>query len=107
MNLPTLEGVLSQPVEFSQERGTKDMIKQELFTKIKLIGVESGIIEIYYASFGFDPAIVINFYDEDRGVDYLLDSINLGDFSPIKESYMIGEFELNRIKNSEEAIRVE
>lgn len=79
------------------------MIEKEFFSRIKLIGVESGIIEIYYASSGFAPVIAINFYDEDTGVDYLLDSIFLGEFSPTKESYVIGEINLSRIKNSKDA----
>jgi hypothetical protein len=79
------------------------MIRKELFTKIRLIGVESGTIEIKYGSSEFDPIIAIEFYDEDTGVEYLLDSINLGEFSPIKESFVIGEFDLSRIKNSSEA----
>ncbi|MEK4715726.1 hypothetical protein [Sporosarcina sp. FSL K6-5500] len=78
------------------------MIRQELFTEIKLIGVESGIISINYASSGFIPCIIIDFNDEDTGVGCLLDSIMLGEFSSIKESYFIGEFDLNRIKNSED-----
>ena len=79
------------------------MIQQELFTKIKLIGVESGVITINYGSSDFNPCIVIDFNDEDTGVDYLLDSIMLGEFNLIKESYIMGEFDLSRIKNSEEA----
>ncbi|MBO0588887.1 hypothetical protein [Sporosarcina sp. E16_8] len=79
------------------------MIQQELFTDIKLIGVESGIISISYESLDFLPGISIDFYDEDTGVEGLLDSIMLGEFSPTKESYVMGDFDLNRIKNSEEA----
>jgi hypothetical protein len=76
---------------------------KELFSKIKLIGVKSGIIEISYGSFDIEPVINIDFYDEDTGVDCLLDSITLAEFNPIKESYVIGKFDLSRIKNSNEA----
>lgn len=75
------------------------MIKQELFTKIKLIGVKSGVLEISY----FETDIVIVFYDEYTDVSVHLYSIDLGKFSPIKESYLIGNFDLSRIKNNEEA----
>jgi hypothetical protein len=77
----------------------KSLIQQELFTKIKLIGVESGVIEIEYL--GTD--VEIGFYDEDTGVSAGLYSIKLGEFSFIKESYVVGEFDLSRIKNSEDA----
>ena len=75
------------------------MIQQELFTKIKLIGVESGIIEIEY----LDTDIEISFYDKVTGVSAGLYSIKLGEFSFIKESYVVGEYDLSRIKNSEDA----
>lgn len=75
------------------------MIQQKLFSKIKLIGVESGVIEIEYC----ETNIVIDFYDENTGVSANLYSIELGEFSFIKESYVIGEFDLSRIKNSEDA----
>lgn len=75
------------------------MIPKELLTKIKLIGVESGVIEIEYC----ETCILIAFYDEDTGVFANLYSIELGKFSFIKESYVIGDFVLSRIKNSEDA----
>ena len=75
------------------------MIQQELYTRIKLIGVESGVIEISYSGIH----IGINFYDEDTGVSAELYSVELGEFSFIKESYVIGEFDLSHIKNSEDA----
>lgn len=75
------------------------MIQQELYTRIKLIGVESGVIEISYSGIH----IGINFYDEDTGVSAELYSIELGELSFIKESYVIGEFDLSHIKNSEDA----
>ncbi|WHY75263.1 hypothetical protein QNH20_14000 [Neobacillus sp. WH10] len=65
--------------------------------------MESGIIEINYGQSDFIPVIAICFYDEDTGVDYILDTIILGEFSPTKESYVIGEFDLSRIKNNTEA----
>lgn len=37
-------------------------IQQELYTRIKLIGVESGVIEISYS----ETNIAIDFYDEDK-----------------------------------------
>ena len=83
------------------------MIPKELFTKIKLLGVESGVIEIHYGSVEFLPCVAIGFYDEDTDVDYMLESIILGEYSSIKESYTIGEFDLNRIKNSGEAKEAE
>ena len=75
------------------------MIQQELYTRIKLIGVESGVIEISYSGIH----IGINFYDEDTGVSAGLYSFELGEFSFIKESYVRGEFDLSHIKNSEDA----
>lgn len=75
------------------------MIQQELYTRIKLIGVESGVIEISYSG----THIEFNFYDEDTGVSAGLYSIELGEFSTIKESYVIEEFDLSHIKNSEDA----
>jgi len=75
------------------------MIQQELYTRIKLIGVESGVIEISYSGIH----IGINFYDEDTGVSAELYSVELGEFSFIKESYVIGEFDLSHIKNSDDA----
>lgn len=83
------------------------MIEKAFFTRLRLMGVKSGIIEIYYVSSGFEPVIAINFYDEVTGVDYLLDSIFLGEFNTIKESYVIGEFNLSCIKNGKEAIMAE
>ena len=77
----------------------KNLIQQELYTKIKLIGVESGVIEISYSG----THIGIDFYDEDTGVSAGLYSSELGEFSFIKESYVIGEFDLSYIKNSEDA----
>lgn len=79
----------------------------ELYRTIRRIGVKEGIIEIRYASADFDPVIIINFYDEDTDVDFLLESINLGEFCPTKESYVIEGFDLRRIKNSEDATAVE
>ena len=75
------------------------MIQQELYTRIKLIGVEWGIIEISYSG----THIGIDFYDEDTDVSAELYSIELGELSFIKESYVIGEFDLSHIKNSEDA----
>lgn len=77
----------------------KNLIQQELYTEIKLIGVESGVIEVSYSG----TNIGIDFYDEDTGVSAGLYSIELGEFSFIKESYVIGEFDLSHIKNSEDA----
>ncbi|MEK5233847.1 hypothetical protein MHB42_19315 [Lysinibacillus sp. FSL K6-0232] len=83
------------------------MIGIELFTRIKLLGIESGVIEFHYASSDFIPVILIEFYDEDTGFDYLLESIMLGEFCPTKESYVIGDINLDRIKNSDDAKMVE
>jgi hypothetical protein len=75
------------------------MIQKELFTKIKLIGIESGVIEIEYC----ETAIGIDFYDEDTGISANLYTIELAEFSFIKESYVIGDLNLSRIKNREDA----
>lgn len=75
------------------------MIQQELYTRIKLIGVESGVIEISYSG----THIGIDFYDEDTGISARLHSIELVKSSIINESYV----NLDRIKNSEEAKSVE
>jgi len=77
----------------------KNLNRQELYTKIKLIGVESGVIEISYSG----THIGIDFYDEDTGVSDRLHSIELVKYSCINESYV----NLDRIKNSEEAKSVE
>lgn len=79
------------------------MIGKELFTRIKLLAIESGVVEISYASSDFIPVMLIEFYDEDSGFDYVLESIILGEFCPTKESYKIGDFDLSRIKNRNEA----
>ncbi|MFE8698261.1 hypothetical protein ACFYKT_18215 [Cytobacillus sp. FJAT-53684] len=79
------------------------MIGIEFFTKIKLLGIESGVVEFSYASSDFVPVILIEFYDEDTGFNYVLESIILGEFCPTKESYIIGDFNLSRIKNSDGA----
>lgn len=83
------------------------MVEQELITKIKRIGVESGVIEIFYAS--SDPTIFIEFFDENTGIDHTLEWIQLGKLSHIKESFVIGDIDLGNIKTSsekEEAIRL-
>ena len=77
----------------------ENLIQQELYTRIKLIGVESGVIEISYSG----THIGIDFYDEDTGVSARLHSIELVKSSFINESYV----NLDRIKNSEEAKSVE
>ncbi|MCM3390241.1 hypothetical protein M3649_19265 [Ureibacillus chungkukjangi] len=79
------------------------MIGVELFTRIKLLGIKSGVIELSYASSDFVPVILIEFYDEDTGYSYFLESVTLGEFCPTKESYKIGDFNLSRIKNSDDA----
>lgn len=76
------------------------MVEQELITTIKRIGVESGLIEIFYSS--FDPTIFIEFFDEDTGVDYTLELIQLGNLSHIKESYVIRNIDLGNIKTDQE-----
>lgn len=76
------------------------MVEQELITTIKRIGVESGVIEIFYSS--SDPTIFIEFYDEDTGVNHTLDWIQLGKLSHIKESFVIGNIDLGNVKTSEE-----
>ena len=75
------------------------MIQQELYTRIKLIGVESGVIEISYS----EANISIDFYDEDTDVSARLYSIELVKSSFINESYV----NLDRIINSEEAKAIE
>ena len=82
-----------------EERGVKNLIQQELYTRIKLIGVESGVIEISYS----ETNIAIDFYDEDTDVSARLYSIELVKSSFINESYV----NLDRIKNSEEAKAIE
>ena len=77
----------------------KNLIQQELYTRIKLIGVESGVIEIGYS----ETNIAIDFYDEDTDVSARLYSIELVKSSFINESYV----NLDRIKNSEEAKAIE
>ena len=76
-----------------------NFIQQELYTRIKLIGVESGVIKISYSG----THIGIDFYDEDTGVSAGLHSIELVKSSFINESYV----NLDRIKNSEEAKAIE
>ena len=44
----------------------KNLIQQELYTRIKLIGVESGVIEISYSG----THIGIGFYDEESLLVY-------------------------------------
>lgn len=75
------------------------MYLKELFSRIKLIGVKSGVIEIEFS----ETNIIIGFYDEDTGITANLYSIQLGEYSFIKESYEIGKCDLSRIKDSEEA----
>jgi hypothetical protein len=75
------------------------MILQPLLSKIRRIGVDSGVITIEFC----ETAIVIHFFDEDSNVFETLYSIELGEFCFIKESNVIGEFNLSCIKNSEEA----
>jgi hypothetical protein len=80
---------------------------RELLSKVKRIGIESGVIEIRLYSGDTDHFICFDFYDKDSGVDCALESISLVEFSSIKESNVVGEFDLKRIKSSEEAIKVE
>ncbi|ALS79607.1 hypothetical protein AUO94_13660 [Planococcus kocurii] len=75
------------------------MVEQELITTIKRIGVTSGVVEVFYGS--SDPLIFIEFNDEDTGVHYVLDTIQLGRLCHIKETYVIGNITLNNIKTSE------
>lgn len=77
------------------------MVKQELITTIKRLGIESGKIGIFYS--GSDPIIFIEFYDEDTGEDHCLEWIELGELSFIKESNVIGNINLENIKTSDEA----
>lgn len=77
----------------------KNLIQQELYTRIKLIGVDSGVIEISYS----ETNIAIDFYDEDTDVSARLYSIELVKSSFINESYV----NLDCIKNSEEAKAIE
>jgi hypothetical protein len=79
---------------------------RELLSKVKRIGIESGVIEIRLYSDDTDHIICFDFYDEETGVDCALESISLVEFSLIKESNVVGEFDLKRIKNSEEAKKV-
>lgn len=74
---------------------------RELLSKIKRIGITSGVIEIPLYSDDTDHIISFDFYDEDTGVDCALESISLVEFSSIKESNVVGEFDLKRIKNRE------
>jgi PIN domain nuclease of toxin-antitoxin system len=80
---------------------------RELLSKVKRIGIESGVIEIRFYSDDTDHNIGFDFYDEDTGVDCSLESISLVEFSSVKESNVVGEFDLKRIKNSEESKKVE
>ena len=80
------------------------MVDQELITTIKRIGVESGVVEIFYSA--SDPIIFIMFFDEDTGEDYILECIELGELSFIKESKVIGDINLENIKTSDEVGKV-
>ena len=79
---------------------------RELLSKAKRIGIESGVIEIRLYSDETDHVICFDFYDEDTNVDCALESISLVEFNSIKESNVVGEFDLKYIKNSEEANKV-
>ncbi|MCA1031350.1 hypothetical protein LCL95_09965 [Bacillus timonensis] len=70
---------------------------------INRIGVTSGVIELRYGAVNDVPALVIEFYDENTGVDYILETMKLAEYSTIKESYVIGDINLKRIKNSKVA----
>jgi hypothetical protein len=76
---------------------------RELLSKIKRIGIESGVIEIRLNSDDTDHIICFDFYDEDTGVDCALETISLVEVSSIIESNVVGEFDLKRLKNREEA----
>ncbi|MFE1243438.1 hypothetical protein ACFW35_04830 [Fictibacillus sp. NPDC058756] len=79
---------------------------RELLSKVKRIGIESGVIEIRLYSDETDHFIYFNFYDEYTNVDSALESISLVEFNSIKESNVVGEFDLEHIKNSKEANKV-
>ncbi|MFS0864598.1 hypothetical protein [Fredinandcohnia sp. 179-A 10B2 NHS] len=74
---------------------------RELVNTIKRIGVKAGVIEIHHGITGIEPVIILDFYDEDTGVDCGLDTISLAEYSPIKESYVIWEFNLSSLKGHE------
>lgn|GEM_PF-4763500 len=80
------------------------MIRQVNITTIKRLGVESGAIEIAYLA--QSSSLIIAFVDEnspgDLDVDFILEYIELGESSFIKESRVIGGIDLERIKTSEE-----
>ncbi|MBT2583808.1 hypothetical protein [Planococcus sp. ISL-109] len=77
------------------------MMPQENITAIKRLGVQSGEVEIICLP--QDPMVIIGFLDLDTGVDFTLENIELGEMCFIKESRMIGDVNLERIKTSEEA----
>ena len=79
------------------------MVNQELITTIKRLGIESGKIGIFYSA--SDPIIFIMFYDEEIGEDYILECIELGELSFIKESNVMGDINLESIKTNDEAIK--
>ncbi|WP_281862682.1 hypothetical protein [Planomicrobium okeanokoites] len=77
------------------------MVEQELITTIKKIGVSSGEVQAFYAS--SDPLIFIEFYDEDTGVSFTLETVQLGRLCHIKETFVIGNINMDKIKSSAEA----
>lgn len=77
------------------------MVTQELITTIKRLGIESGVIEVFYAS--TDPVIMIGFFDEEFGEDFIFERIQLGRLCHIKEAYVIGDINMDKIKSSEVA----
>lgn len=77
------------------------MIEQELIMTIKRIGVTSGEVQVYYAS--SDPLIFIEFFDEDTGVSFTLETVQQGRLCHIKETYVIGNINMDKIISSAEA----
>ena len=85
------------------------MIPQENITTIKRLGVESGEVGIRCLS--QNATVVIEFFNEESSygvdVDFILEEIELAEMCFIKEAKVIGGVNLERIKTSEEAEKVE
>ncbi|MFK8794970.1 hypothetical protein ACWNS2_16140 [Planococcus plakortidis] len=85
------------------------MIPQENITTLKRLGVESGKVGI--RCLAQNATVIIEFFDEEStagiDVDFILEEIELAEMCFIKEAKVIGGVNLERIKTSEEAEKVE
>lgn len=77
------------------------MVEKELITTIKRIGITSGELQVFYAS--SDSLIFFEFYDEYTGVSFTLETIQLSRLCHIKETYVIGNINMDTISSSAQA----